>query len=324
MAVTNYVDPPLVTCIVTCYIKVPYLYEAIESVLSQEYPNLELIVTDDGTPEFNAEDISDFINRNKKKNIRNTRVIHHNENVGTVRNIRGAIDISNGKYCVNLDGDDVFHHDTVITEMVDTMEKKGLDLLEGSKIRCDSELNAIEKLPTPKEMKMISKLNTAKKQLHAFAVFQFYNIGGGSGIAYLREKAFNIGLFDESYRNWQDGPSLVSYVRHGKRIPFFPEIIAIKYRGGGVSNAPKKNADSFSHISEDRIKFIETVTIPDRWNPHVFLRRKILFRYFWDISNTNWERISVFLRFPEQGIKMRINKYKKMIIVKKTKDIETC
>lgn len=310
---------PLVSCIVTCFQKVPYLFEAIDSVMTQDYPNLELIVTDDGTVDFNKGQIEDFIADAKRENLVDYCVIHHDENIGTVRNIRSALKRAKGEFCVNLDGDDVFHHNTVVSEIINEMIKRNLDVLECSKIRCDGELNDIEMLPTPCEKERIIGLNTAKKQFHSFAVFQFLNIGGGSGLAYRREEVERIGLFDERYRNWQDGPSLVAYVKSKGMIPVNYDIVAIKYRGGGVSNSPAKNRDAFSHISDDRKKFIENVTIPDCWNPHVFSRRKILFRYYWDSSKTNRERIKTFLRFPEQGVKMRINKYHKLILMQKKK-----
>ena len=303
---------PLVSCIVTCYQKIPLLYEAIDSVLVQDYASLELLVTDDGSKDFPSEQINAYIDGKKGRNVKRYYVIHNDENVGTVRNIRRALNCASGQFCINLDGDDAFHHNTVISEIVSYMNENDLDFIGTGKIKCDDQLNGIETLPSEEERSAISRMNTPRKQLHSFAVFQFFNIASGSGMAYRRDRVQELGLFDESFRNWQDGPSLVSYVKRGYLFVCNPSIVATKYRDGGVSNSPENNQDAFVHISEDRKRFIERVTIPDRWNPHVFRRRSILFRYYWDVSKTNWGRIKAFLRYPEQGIKMRIRKHKRI------------
>ena len=295
---------PLVSCIVTCFQKIPYLYEAVDSVLEQSYPQIELIVADDGSTGFAEKELSSYIEVRKRSNIKNVVILHQNMNVGTVQNIRYALGFVAGSYCVNLDGDDVFDHDTVLSEMMEYMLSNQLDLLECGKRRCDEKLNEIEMLPTISERKKLYKLKTAKKQYHSFAVLRLLNIGGGSGMLYMKDSVARYGLFDSSYRNWQDGPSLLAYVRHGKRIPVNHEIIAIKYRGGGVSSYPGKNAIASKHIGTDRMRFIANNTVPDRWNPYFFRRRRFMFYYFWENARTKGQQLLVLFRFPVMGLRL--------------------
>lgn len=294
---------PLVSCIVTCYQKIPYLYEAVDSVLDQTYPHIELIVADDGSTGFSTEAFSSYITSKKQTNIRNFVICHQEVNVGTVQNIRYALGYAAGMYCVNLDGDDVFDHKTSLSEMMEYMLSNHLDLLECGKRRCDENLCEIELLPTISEKKKLHKLNTAKKQYHSFAALRFLDIGGGSGMLYKKESVVRYGLFDSTYRNWQDGPSLLAYVRHGKMIPVNHEIISIKYRGGGVSSYPEKNAAASKHISADRMRFIAKNTVPDRWSPYFFRRRRFMFYYYWDNAATKSRQLLVLLRFPVMGLR---------------------
>ena len=304
-------EMPLVSCIVTCFNKVAYLYEAIASVLSQDYPALELLVADDGTADFPSAEIKAYIQDHKKDNLQNAVVLHQEKNVGTVRNINSALSIAAGNYLINLDGDDVFYSNTVIREMIKTMLERDLDLLECSKMRCDEHLNELERLPTPKQKEQLKKLNTAQKQYHSFAVFRFYNIGGGSGVAYTKDCVQKLGLFDESFRNWQDGPTLIAYVQKGRTIPTNFDIVAVRYRAGGVSNAPGKNKGAFSHISRDRALYTEMYTIPDVFNPHVFLRRRRVFWYRWDHSSSFHQRVWLMIRYPDQGLPMLLRKLRR-------------
>lgn len=299
---------PLVSCIVTCFQKVEYLFDAIDSVLEQDYPAIQLIVADDGTEGFPSSRVDSYIRERKNCNLQSFLVIHQESNVGTVRNINSAIKKSTGDYFINLDGDDVFYSKTVISEMLQYMLENDLDFLECSKVRCDEKLNELELLPTPEQKKKISKLNSAAKQFHSFAVFQFYNIGGGSGVAYTRKCVQRLGLFHEEFRNWQDGPTLISYVKQGRTIPTNFDIIAIRYRGGGVSNEPEKNPHAFSHIAKDRILFTEMYTAPDILNPHFFLRREKVFMCRWDTCTSFWKRVGLMLRFPERGFRILICK----------------
>ena len=57
---------PLVSCIVICYKKFEYLFDAIRSVLIQNYPRIELLVSDDASPDFERyrEKITRFVQQN--------------------------------------------------------------------------------------------------------------------------------------------------------------------------------------------------------------------------------------------------------------------
>ena len=57
----------LYTIIITNYNNSKYLKNAINSVLNQKYNNIELIITDDNSTEFNLENIKKYIEKKKKK-----------------------------------------------------------------------------------------------------------------------------------------------------------------------------------------------------------------------------------------------------------------
>ena len=92
-------DRPLVSIIMPAHNREAYIGEAVESALSQDYENVELIVVDDGSTDRTYEILSDFGER-----IRLFR--QHNAGPGAARN-RG-LDHAGGEFIAFLDSDDVW------------------------------------------------------------------------------------------------------------------------------------------------------------------------------------------------------------------------
>jgi glycosyltransferase involved in cell wall biosynthesis len=89
-------DAPLVSVIIPCYRQAHYLGEAIESVIAQTYPHVEIVVIDDGSPD-NAGEVT-----HGYPGVRYFR--QPNRGLSEARNL--GIRTSNGSFLVFLDADD--------------------------------------------------------------------------------------------------------------------------------------------------------------------------------------------------------------------------
>lgn len=228
---------PLVTSIVLCYKKFEYLYEAIDSILNQDYPCIELIISDDASESFPEEEIRNYIEKNKKENIIETIIITNERNLGTVRNLNGALRVGSGEYFIGLSGDDVFYDTTVMRSIVERFEKTGNEILSCSRLLCEEEgLEPIRLMPNKAYLPILNRLSTPAKQYHAFAVGRYYEMASGSTTYFSRKHFERWGYFDETYTLWEDGPFYAQYTRSGNIIPAAYDIIAIQYREGGVSS----------------------------------------------------------------------------------------
>ncbi len=87
---------PLVTVVIPCYNQAHFLGEAIESVLAQSHPNLEVIVVDDGSPDNTSEVAAHY------PRVRCVR--QENQGLSAARN--SGLAVSEGEYVVFLDADD--------------------------------------------------------------------------------------------------------------------------------------------------------------------------------------------------------------------------
>jgi glycosyltransferase involved in cell wall biosynthesis len=92
-------NSPVATCIIAVCNGEAYLHEAIDSLLAQSYPHVEIVVVDDGSTDGTPEVIARYGNR-----IRSLR--QENLGVSTARN-RGVA-ISTGQYLCFLDADDIY------------------------------------------------------------------------------------------------------------------------------------------------------------------------------------------------------------------------
>lgn len=115
----------LVTVIVLSYKNIDGIYNTVNSILIQDYENIEIIISDDGTPDFeiHEEKIIAYIDERRSDNIKNVFFNTHKENVGTVRNINSAIRMACGKYIKLIASEDCFSISSTLTKYVDFMEQ---------------------------------------------------------------------------------------------------------------------------------------------------------------------------------------------------------
>ena len=92
---------PRFSVIVPAYKVQAYLHECLESVLSQSYPDLEVIAVDDCSPDGSGAIIDEFAARDPR-----VRPLHLAENQGLGRARNAGMERASGDYLVFLDGDD--------------------------------------------------------------------------------------------------------------------------------------------------------------------------------------------------------------------------
>lgn len=101
---------PLVSVMIPTYNQKQYLEAAIESALAQTYPSLEIIVSDDASPDPRVAEVL-----NRYAPLPNVTIYRNETNLGRVANYRTTLyERTNGEWVINLDGDDYFHDPTFI------------------------------------------------------------------------------------------------------------------------------------------------------------------------------------------------------------------
>jgi len=93
-------DTPLVTIVVPCFNHAQYIRECIDSILRQTYPNIELIVIDDGSSDGSAAILAQLAQQHGF-------YFEAQTNQGLTRTLNKALAMAKGKYFCNMGSDDV-------------------------------------------------------------------------------------------------------------------------------------------------------------------------------------------------------------------------
>lgn len=93
---------PLVSVLMPCYNAEEYLREAINSIVTQSYKNLEILIIDDGSSDNTLGIIREFGELDKR-----IKVIVNSENIGLIRTLNKGISAAGGDFIARMDADDI-------------------------------------------------------------------------------------------------------------------------------------------------------------------------------------------------------------------------
>lgn len=96
---------PLVTVFIIAYNSSDYIVEALESVKAQTYDNIELVVSDDKSPDQTVQIAKEWIANNRERFV-NAIVVEAASNTGPTGNYNRAVAACHGEWLKMLDGDD--------------------------------------------------------------------------------------------------------------------------------------------------------------------------------------------------------------------------
>lgn len=251
---------PIITCFMLSYNKFEYIYEAIDSILMQTYPKIELAIFDDCSANFPRKEIEQYIERNKRENIVNVIIYQSPENQGTVKNFNNVIKKTTGKYLLGAGIDDLLYDPYVFEKVVRFFEETGAGIVTCYKEEISKEGENLRRTPSVANARRI-------KAATAYELYKMIATGvavAGAGTYYARHIFEQIGLFDEKYRLQEDGPFFLRATREGYKI-YFLDIVAVKYRmGEGISSGkdihPLLKVDINNMLQNEVIPYMKEFT----------------------------------------------------------------
>jgi GT2 family glycosyltransferase len=118
----DHFDPALISVVMPCHNAAPFVEEAVASVLGQSYPQVELVVVDDGSTDGSTEILQRLASEHPE---RITLILQNRDGPFAARN--HALAHANGNYIAFLDADDTWQPDA-LARMHDALETQPADI----------------------------------------------------------------------------------------------------------------------------------------------------------------------------------------------------
>ena len=115
----DYRQAPLLSAIVFDYRSSEYIFDALHSVLTQTYPNIELIVGSMRLGgDFPADEIIDYVTKYRGNNIKRVVITENKESAGVIACLEKVHAICAGEYELFITSDDVWKYPRVFADMM--------------------------------------------------------------------------------------------------------------------------------------------------------------------------------------------------------------
>ncbi|MCH7555844.1 MAG: glycosyltransferase [Planctomycetes bacterium] len=192
---------PLVSVIMPAYNAAEHIAEAIESVLIQNYRNLELIVVNDGS----TDDTKDIVFSFKDERIK----YFYHENSGLAATHNTGIEKSEGSFLIKLDHDDMMTADFIAAHLAEFEKHPDVDLVYCDDCLIDENSKPIRVIERPE---YTDRRLLIRDLFHCgFPVVPFRTC--------IRRSVFDkIGFFDEELLVGEDYDMMRRFVKAGLKI----------------------------------------------------------------------------------------------------------
>lgn len=227
----------LVSVIVLAYRSAETIVQTLDSIKNQTYQKIELIITDDGSPD-NTVEVAQRWAADNEGALSGIRLVTTKQNTGIPGNINRALKVAAGDYVKLIAADDYMTKDA-ISEYVRFCEKNPnvipiarvhlfADEKQGEKVDlapiekyCNRCYEFAEKTDYKEQYRMLLKQNC---------------IVAPSGSFYPMKVIRRLGGYDESYRWFEDYPMNLKVMHEGYRCGFINrELVWYRISGGSIT-----------------------------------------------------------------------------------------
>lgn len=220
---------------IVCYRNWEFMKDTIDSVLMQDYSQIQLIVSDDGSDHFPAEEFEQYIESHKRDNLISYTVRHSEKNEGTVRHLNRVLEWVEGEYIMLMAGDDTLDNSSVFSRYVQAFQKEGdkCGVVMGQTALYDTTMSKfLEYYVWPDVIDAINKEDSAKDLLNALYYLPCIPT---TSTCFRRWVIDQYTPFDTDYKLIEDYPFHLKLAEDNVKM-HYENFIAARHRDGGISH----------------------------------------------------------------------------------------
>ena len=218
---------PEVTIYILVYNNAEELPATITSVMKQTYTDAEIILSDDGSQNYDAAILEQYAATLRKKYGR-VRININEKNLGTVKHLNKVLKMADGRYLLSCSSGDVFADEDTVEKIVKAFKRKKTLLLTTRRV---------DVLPGKKKVRPFAVLGillTLAPGMLLNYMVRKKNVISGCCTFYRKELFERYGYFDERYHLVEDYPYYVMLLQKGVRFGW-SGMVSVRHRLGGVS-----------------------------------------------------------------------------------------
>lgn len=231
-------DKPLVSIIMATFNEPETIIkQSIESILNQDYDNIELLIADDSTDENTIRVIDEFSQKDNR-----LRIIRKEQRMGFVPALDNAIQAAKGELIARMDGDDISLPNRISNQVIFAKAHPDIDVFGGNIYIIDENGEIISERHYPTTpLKIKLKFIFRSPFAHPTIMFRRQIV----------EKGF---LYDPKYKRAEDIDFFIRLYKNGYKFGNMDEFL-LKYRVIGDLHA-KRSKDQWIYNHKARRKFI--------------------------------------------------------------------
>lgn len=248
---------PLISIVVLTFNSASTVKETLDSLLLQEYAELEVIVCDDGSRDDTVEVLEKWRSLHHV-NFRRVEILASLENRGICRNVAAGYAAAAGEWIKPIAGDDVILPGAIQRYVDHAMAGKASVIF--SPLRTFSACHPLsegggETLSLPGEAAIIEG-----DQAHLLEKLRVRNIMPAPGMFFKRADYLEIGGVDLRFVHLDDWPMWINFLSHGKNFSWLPEVL-VAYRIGDSISVSKNSTAVNRDFLQDHVTFYENYQI---------------------------------------------------------------
>jgi glycosyltransferase involved in cell wall biosynthesis len=250
---------PLVSIIVITYNSAEFVTETLESIKTQDYQNIELIVSDDNSSDTTVTICQKWISENKSRFV-NTCLVTTEINYGIPANINRGVKVSSGEWIKCLAGDDLLT-ETCISEMIQFISagNGNIQIVSSNVIKFTG--NSIKNGVVTKNpnSRFCSVESSAKDQ---YEMLLRFNRVFAATVITKKDLLISMNGYDERYKLLEDWPMWLKITSAGHKIYHLDKALVLYRLHDNNLSQTTSQKYLYHPVNKIVIKFKENELLP--------------------------------------------------------------